>query len=68
MIMKVKSLVAMLSTVMLAACTTESTPSEVFVRQDLLGEWTVNQVAYSGEMPNPLNPSALMQFSGLGTQ
>lgn len=68
MIMKVKSLVAILSTVMLVACTTESTPSEVFVRQDLLGEWTVNQVAYSGEMPNPLNPSALMQFSGLGTQ
>lgn len=68
MIMKVKSLVAILSTLMLVACTTESTPSEVFVRQDLLGEWTVNQVAYSGEMPNPLNPSALMQFSGLGTQ
>lgn len=68
MIMKVKSLVAILSTLMLVACTTESTPSEVFVRQDLLGEWTVNQVAYSGEMPNPLNPSALMQFSGLGAQ
>ena len=68
MIMKVKSLVPILSTVMLVACTTEPTPSEVFVRQDLLGEWTVNQVAYSGEMPNPLNPSALMQFSGLGTQ
>tara|TARA_B100000927_G_scaffold136710_1_gene110356 strand:- start:471 stop:965 length:495 start_codon:yes stop_codon:yes gene_type:complete len=68
MIMKVKSLVAILSTVVLVACTTEPTPSEVFVRQDVLGEWTVNQVAYSGEMPNPLNPSALMQFSGLGTQ
>jgi len=68
MIMKVKSLVAMLSTLVLVACTTEPTPSEVFVRQDVLGEWTVNQVAYSGEMPNPLNPSALMQFSGLGTQ
>ena len=66
--MKVKSLVAILSTVVLVACTTEPTPSEVFVRQDVLGEWTVNQVAYSGEMPNPLNPSALMQFSGLGTQ
>ena len=52
----------------MAACTTEPTPTEVFVRQDVLGEWTVNQVAYSGEMPNPLNPSALMQFSGLGTQ
>ena len=68
MIMKVKSLVAILSTVVLVACTTEPTPSEVFVRQDVLGEWTVNQVAYSGEMPNPLNPSTLMQFSGLGTQ
>mgnify|MGYP001295273785 FL=1 len=68
MIMKVKSLVAILSTVVSVACTTEPTPSEVFVRQDVLGEWTVNQVAYSGEMPNPLNPSALMQFSGLGTQ
>ena len=68
MIMKVKSLVAILSTVVLVACTTEPTPSEVFVRQDVLGEWTVNQVAYSGEMSNPLNPSTLMQFSGLGTQ
>ena len=66
--MKVKSLVAILSTVVLVACTTEPTPSEVFVRQDVLGEWTVNQVAYSGEMPNPLNPSTQMQFSGLGTQ
>ena len=66
--MKVRSLIAILSTAMMVACTTEPTPTEVFVRQDVLGEWTVNQVAYSGEMPNPLNPSALMQFSGLGTQ
>ncbi len=66
--MKVKSLIATLSAAMLLACATEPTPTEVFVRQDVLGEWTVNQVAYSGEMPNPLNPSALMQFSGLGTQ
>ena len=66
--MKVRSLIVILSTVILAACNTEPTPTEVFVRQDVLGEWTVNQVAYSGEMPNPLNPSALMQFSGLGTQ
>lgn len=66
--MKVKSLIAILSTALMVACTTEPTPTEVFVRQDVLGEWTVNQVAYSGEMPNPLNPSALMQFSGLGTQ
>jgi hypothetical protein len=66
--MKVRSLIAILSTALMVACTTEPTPTEVFVRQDVLGEWTVNQVAYSGEMPNPLNPSALMQFSGLGTQ
>jgi len=66
--MKVRSLIAILSTALMAACTTEPTPTEVFERQDVLGEWTVNQVAYSGEMPNPLNPSALMQFSGLGTQ
>jgi len=66
--MKVRSLIVTLSTVILAACNTKPTPTEVFVRQDVLGEWTVNQVAYSGEMPNPLNPSALMQFSGLGTQ
>jgi len=66
--MKVRSLIVILSTVILAACNPEPTPTEVFVRQDVLGEWTVNQVAYSGEMPNPLNPSALMQFSGLGTQ
>ena len=66
--MKVRSLIAILSTALMAACTTEPTPTEVFVRQDVLGEWTVNQVAYSGEMPNPLNPSALMQFSGLGSQ
>ena len=61
-----------LSTITLALCfaSCDTTPqsSEVFVRQDLLGEWTVSQVAYSGEMPNPLNPSALMQFSGLGSQ
>jgi len=66
--MKVRSLIAILSAALMVACTTEPTPTEVFVRQDVLGEWTVNQVAYSGEMPNPLNPSALMQFSGLGTQ
>ena len=66
--MKVRSLITILSTALMVACTTEPTPTEVFVRQDVLGEWTVNQVAYSGEMPNPLNPSALMQFSGLGTQ
>ena len=66
--MKARSLIAILSTALMVACTTEPTPTEVFVRQDVLGEWTVNQVAYSGEMPNPLNPSALMQFSGLGTQ
>jgi hypothetical protein len=66
--MKVRSLIAILSTALMVACTTEPTPTEVFVRQDVLGEWTVNQVAFSGEMPNPLNPSALMQFSGLGTQ
>ena len=66
--MKVRSLIGILSTALMVACTTEPTPTEVFVRQDVLGEWTVNQVAYSGEMPNPLNPSALMQFSGLGTQ
>jgi len=68
MIMKVKPLFTILFSAMLLACNTEPTPSEVFVRQELLGEWTVNQVAYSGEMPNPLNPSSLMQFSGLGTQ
>ena len=28
---------------------------------------TVVQVACYGEMPNPLNPSSLLQFSGLGT-
>ena len=66
--MKVRSLIAILSTALMVACKTEPTPTEVFVRQDVLGEWTVNQVAYSGEMPNPLNPRALMQFSGLGTQ
>jgi len=62
----------MISIVALAVCfgACDRTPqaSEVFIRQDLLGEWTVSQVAYSGEMPNPLNPSALMQFSGLGAQ
>ena len=68
MIMKVKPLFTILFSAMLLTCNTEPTPSEVFVRQELLGEWTVNQVAYSGEMPNPLNPSSLMQFSGLGTQ
>ena len=66
--MKARSLIAILSTALMVACTTEPTPTEVFVRQDVLGEWTVNQVAYSGEMPNPLNPSVMMQFSGLGTQ
>ena len=63
---KVISIIAL--AVCFNACDTTPQASEVFVRQDLLGEWTVSQVAYSGEMPNPLNPSALMQFSGLGTQ
>jgi hypothetical protein len=66
--MKAKSLFIILSTAILVACNTEPTPTDVFVRQDVLGEWTVNQVAYSGEIPNPLNPNALMQFSGLGGQ
>ena len=51
-----------------AACNTEPTPTTQFVRQDILGQWSVSQVAYSGEMPNPLNPSSLVQFSGFGTQ
>ena len=64
-----KKLALMVSTLFLAvACTNEPTPSTQFIRQDILGEWTLSQVAYSGEMPNPLNPSALVQFSGLGTQ
>ncbi|CAI8391177.1 MAG: Uncharacterised protein [Flavobacteriales bacterium UBA4585] len=50
------------------SCTTEPVATETFIREDVVGEWTVNQVAYSGEMPNPINPSALMQFSGIGTQ
>ena len=50
------------------SCTTEPVATETFNREDVVGEWTVNQVAYSGEMPNPINPSALMQFSGIGTQ
>lgn len=52
----------------LAACTTEPVPSEVFIRDEVVGEWTITEVAYSGEMPNPFDPSALMQFSGLGSQ
>ena len=66
--MKVKSLIRGMVAFAAIACNSEPTPSDVFVRQELLGEWTVSQVAYSGEMPNPLNPSALMQFTGLGTQ
>jgi len=53
---------------LLAACTTEPVPSEVFIRDEVVGEWTITEVAYSGEMPNPFDPSALMQFSGLGSQ
>jgi hypothetical protein len=56
-----------LAAVTFSSCTTEPTPTSIFVREDVLGEWTVSQVAYSGKMPNPLNPAALMQFSGLGT-
>ena len=50
------------------SCATDPVATETFIREDVVGEWTVNQVAYSGEMPNPINPSALMQFSGIGTQ
>ena len=53
---------------LVASCTTEPVAKETFNREDVVGEWTVNQVAYSGEMPNPINPSALMHFSGIGTQ
>jgi len=53
---------------LLAACTTEPVPSEVFIRDEVVGEWTITEVAYSGKMPNPFDPSALMQFSGLGSQ
>ena len=51
-----------------ASCTTDPVATETFNREDVVGEWTVNQVAYSGEMPNPINPSAFMQFSGIGTK
>lgn len=50
------------------SCQNNPDPTLKFNRQDIVGEWTVVQVAYSGEMPNPLNPSSLLQFSGLGTQ
>jgi len=64
-----KKIALMFSTLFLAvACTNDPTPTTQFIRQDILGEWSVSQVAYSGEMPNPLNPAALVQFSGLGTQ
>lgn len=53
---------------MVMSCQNNPTPTTQFVRQDIVGEWTMTQVAYSGEMPNPLNPSVLVQFSGLGTQ
>ena len=50
------------------SCQNNPDPTLQFNRQDIVGEWTVVQVAYSGEMPNPLNPPSLLQFSGLGTQ
>ena len=50
------------------SCQNNPDPTLQFNRQGIVGEWTVVQVAYSGEMPNPLNPSSLLQFSGLGTQ
>lgn len=53
---------------LLLSCTKDPVPTEVFVREDLLGEWTVQQVAYSGQMPNPLSPANIMNFSGLGQQ
>lgn len=63
-----KSIFAVAAGLFLAACTSEPVATEVFVREDLAGEWTITEVAYSGEMPNPFSPSTLMQFSGLGTQ
>ncbi|MCH1533366.1 MAG: hypothetical protein L7S65_00255 [Schleiferiaceae bacterium] len=65
-----KTLLALVATGTLIAlsCTKDPVATETFIREDVVGEWTVNQVAYSGEMPNPINPSALMQFSGIGTQ
>lgn len=63
-----KLILALFAGVLMTSCNTTPVPSEVFVRENLLGEWSVSQVAYSGQMPNPLNPSTLMSFSGLGTQ
>ena len=65
-----KTLLALVATGTLIAlsCTKDPVATETFIREDVVGEWTVNQVAYSREMPNPINPSALMQFSGIGTQ
>lgn len=54
--------------IMAISCQNNPDPTLQFNRQDIVGEWTMVQVAYSGEMPNPLNPSSLLQFSGLGTQ
>jgi len=66
--MTLKSIFSAITGLALLACTSEPVPTEVFVREDLAGEWTITEVAYSGEMPNPFDPTALMQFSGLGTQ
>ncbi|MEY2963438.1 MAG: hypothetical protein RL754_699 [Bacteroidota bacterium] len=65
---KLQFLVALIGMISLVSCDPEPTASEVFVREDLLGEWTVSQVAYSGQMPNPLNPTTIMNFSGYGSQ
>lgn len=52
----------------LISCNNDPIPTDVFVRQDMIGEWTVQSIAYDGTMPNPLNPSATMGFNGLATQ
>ena len=43
-------------TLLVASCTPDPVATETFIREDVVGERTVNQVAYSGEMPNPINP------------
>ena len=53
---------------MLFACENEPTPTQQFVRQDVLGEWSLTQVAYSGTTPNPFDSTTIVQFSGLGAQ
>lgn len=52
--------------ILTTACNREEKPLYTFDRAQILGEWTMTQVLYDGSMPNPLDTTTIMDFSGVG--